>query len=217
MKKVGIIMKIFKKVLFGLLIIIVASVYSYGIWPRAIYNTDIGANSYEITDSLSNNAILEQRFVCEDNGMCGLSIKLTKQMNQRIGNYEWEITEEESSERIGKGSINESSTENRDFESKSSQKKGNIELKFAKQDDSKDKAYILTIKASNVDDAVSAAVYITEKDKAGTELAVNGKDIDRASVIKINYQRFNVETFIVFLGIVVYLVLFVRFMYKLFK
>ena len=146
-----------------------------------------------------------------------MSIKLTKQMNQRIGNYEWEITEEESSERIGKGSINESSTENRDFESKSSQKKGNIELKFAKQDDSKDKAYILTIKASNVDDAESAAVYITEKDKAGTELAVNGKDIDRASVIKINYQRFNVETFIVFLGIVVYLVLFVRFMYKLFK
>ena len=48
-------------------------------------------------------------------------------------------------------------------------------------------------------------------------MAVNGKDIDRASVIKINYQRFNVETFIVFLGIVVYLVLFVRFMYKLFK
>ena len=61
------------------------------------------------------------------------------------------------------------------------------------------------------------AIYITEKSQTGSELQLNGEEIEKASVIKLNYKRFNVETFIVFLAIVMYLVAFVKFMYKLFR
>ena len=61
------------------------------------------------------------------------------------------------------------------------------------------------------------AVYMTQKGKSETEMTLAGENVDRASVIKVEYKRFNVENFIVFLGIVVYLVLFVKFMYKLFR
>ena len=61
------------------------------------------------------------------------------------------------------------------------------------------------------------AVYMTEKGKSESTMKLNGENLEKASVIKLNYKRFNVETFIVFLAIVVYLVVFIKFMYKLFR
>ena len=61
------------------------------------------------------------------------------------------------------------------------------------------------------------AVYITEKSEHSGELQLNGETLEKSSVIKLCYKRFNVETFIVFLVIVAYLVVFVKFMYKLFR
>ena len=105
-------MKIIKRIVFVILAVIVAALYSYGIWPRAIYNTDIGANSYENTGALSEGAVLKQSFVCSDTGLCGFSIKLTKQDSQTIGTYKWVLTEAETDKKVAEGKIDESSTEN---------------------------------------------------------------------------------------------------------
>ena len=78
-------MKNLKKIIFVVLAVVVAAIYSYGVWPRAIYNTDIGANSYENTGKLNAGVVLTQTFVSTDHGLCGFSIKLTKLENQVIG------------------------------------------------------------------------------------------------------------------------------------
>ena len=132
-------MKIIKRIVFVILAVIVAALYSYGIWPRAIYNTDIGANSYENTGALSEGAVLKQSFVCSDTGLCGFSIKLTKQDSQTIGTYKWVLTEAETDKKVAEGKIDESSTENRKFVSSSAQKRGNVEVKFSEIPESKDK------------------------------------------------------------------------------
>lgn len=210
-------MKMVKRIALVALAVLLAALYSYGIWPRAIYNTDIGANSYENTGALSAGEVLTQKFTCTDTGMCGLKLKLTKQESQTIGNYEWKLENVKTGEEIANGVIDEASTENREFVSSSAQKRGNIELKFDRQEDSKGQEYILTIQSSDVAEGQTMAVYMTEKGKNETEMTLAGESVDRASVIKVEYKRFNVENFIVFLGIVVYLVLFVKFMYKLFR
>lgn len=210
-------MKILKRITFIVLAVVIAALYSYGTWPRAIYNTDIGANSYENTGALSEDSILTQKFVCSDSGLCGFSIKLTKQENSTIGTYTWVIKDVEKNQNVATGEINESSTENREFVSSNAQKRGNVEVEFPEISDSKNKEYILTIKGTNVQDSETMAIYITEKSQTGSELQLNGEKIEKASVIKLDYKRFNVETFIVFLAIVMYLVVFVKFMYKLFR
>lgn len=210
-------MKILKRIIFCALAILVAAMYSYGIWPRAIYNTDIGANSYENTGALEEGEVLTQQFVCTDNGLCGLKIKLTKLESQSIGNYEWKIEELGSKTEIAHGVIDEKSTENKEFVSSSVQERGNIELDVPKQEDSKGKEYLLTIEGTEVQENETMAVYITEKGRINSTLKLNGDNLEKASIIKVEYKRFNVETFIVFLGIVLYLVVFVKFMYKLFK
>ena len=91
-------------------------------------------------------------------------------------------------------------------------------MEIPRQENSKGKEYKLTLRATEMQDTESAAVYMTEKGTVASELKVNGEIIaDRASIVKADCKRFNVETFIVFLGIAVYLWAFIKFMYKLFK
>ena len=160
-----------------------AALYSYGIWPRAIYNTDIGANSYENTGALTAGKVLTQKFVCTDSGMCGLKVKLTKQESQTIGNYEWKLEDTESGKEIASGIIDEASTENSEFVSSSAQKRGNVELNFDRQENSKGQEYLLTIESSDVEEGQTMAVYMTEKGKNDTEMTLSGDEIDKASVI----------------------------------
>ena len=155
--------------------------------------------------------------MCTDPGLCGFSIKLTKLDNQVIGTYNWSVTEATSGKEIGSGVIDESSTENKEFVSSSAQKRGNIKVTFPIQEESEGKEYILTIQGENVQEDETMAVYMTEKGKSESTMKLDGENLEKASVIKLNYKRFNVETFIVFLAIVVYLVVFIKFMYKLFR
>ena len=93
-----------------------------------------------------------------------------------------------------------------------------VNVNFPKQQNSKGKEYRLTLQAEEMEDTESVAVYITEKNSTESELKVNENAMtDKASVVKLNYKRFNVETCIVFLGIAVYLWTFIKFMYKLFR
>lgn len=210
-------MKRIKKILLLLVVVLVAAVYSYGVWPRPIYDTNVGSGSYLNTGALDEGSEFNQEFLCADSGLCGLTIKLTKMENQTIGTYEWSVIDIEANEVIGTGVINEAATENKVFESASAQKKGTVELAFDEQKKSKNKKYLLNIKAVDVAEDETMAVYITEKNNVETSLKVGNEELEQTSVIKLNYQRFNLETFIVFLGIVMYLTVFVKFMYKLFR
>ena len=211
-------MKVMKRALLIVLIVIVAGFYSYGVWPRAIYDSNVGSSSFEVTESLTGEETFEQKFICGDNGLCGLSIKLSKQENAAVGTYGWTMEEEESGELIGEGVIDESYTENKRFNRTNPQKRGIVKLVFPMQKDSKGRTYVLKLQAQDVPEDEGVMVYITGKGKTESNLSVSGEVlVDKSSVIKLQYQRFNVETFIVFWGIAAYLAVFLKFMYKLFK
>lgn len=210
-------MKIVKRGILVILAVLLAGVYAYGVWPRAIYDTNVGSLSFEVTEALTGNMVLEQRFTCNDAGLNGVSLKLTKQSNEIIGDYDWTVREAETDNIVGKGILNEASTENDVFNSSSPQKNGTVLLNFERQEDSANKEYIFTLQAKDVKEDQSMAVYITQKGNVNSTLTVDGAEKEQTGVIKIQFKRFNVETFIVFLGIIVYLVVFVKFMYKLFK
>lgn len=211
-------MKTIKKIGIAIIMIVVGAAYAYGTWSRPIYNTDIGSLSYEKTDFLTTGSVMEQTFICGNNGISGFTIKMLKQDGQEIGNYRWTVEDLKTGKVVGKGTISEADTETRLFESSNPQKQGMINVELPKQKNSKGKEYKLTLKAEEMKDTESVAVYITEKNSTKSELIVNDNAMtDKASIVKVNYKRFNVETFIVFLGIAIYLWAFIKFMYKLFR
>lgn len=142
---------------------------------------------------------------------------MLKQDGQNIGNYRWTVEEVKTGKTIGKGTISEADTETRLFESSNPQKQGMVNVNFPKQQNSKGKEYRLTLQAEEMEDTESVAVYITEKNSTESELKVNKNAMtDKASVVKLIINAL-CETFIVFLGIAVYLWTFIKFMYKLFR
>lgn len=210
-------MKIWKKIILVVLIILSAVAYSYGEWPRAIYDTDVSSSVYENSGELTEGTVFEQRFVCSDEGFCGLKVKLTKLDHLKIGVYSWKIQETESGTIAGSGMIDESMTENKIFESASALKRGNIELDIPDQKGSEGKEYLFTIEAKNVEPEETMAVYLTNKSGNDSFLKIGEEDSNQVGVIKLRYHRFNYETFIVFLGIMTYLAVFIKFMYRLFR
>lgn len=211
-------MKTLKKILIFIVIVVIGIFYSYGTWSKEIFDTSIGSMSYEKTDFLTSGSVLEQEFECDRQGLSGFTLKLLKQEGQQLGNYDWIIQETESGKVIAKGEIGEAETETRLFQSSNPQKQGTIRVKFPCQKDSKEKKYKLVLKATDIQDVESAAVYLTNSNSVVSSLKVNGQTISgKASVLKLDCKRFNAETFVVFLGIAAYLWVFIKFMYKLFK
>lgn len=210
-------MKKGKKIVLIIMALVLAGVYAYGTWPRAIYDTDIGSGSYESTEALGPGYVFQQEFLCEDTGFCGFTIKINKQGNEKIGNYDWTIKNVETGDVIASGIIDEASTETKKFESSDPQKQGIIEIQIPKQQDSKNQKYVLTLSSEDIKEDETITIYITEKGTENASMEINGEPLDKAAVVKVLYQRFNVETFLVFIGIVIYFALFIRFMYKLFR
>ena len=66
-------MKTIKKIGIAIIMIVVGAAYAYGTWSRPIYNTDIGSLSYEKTDFLTTGSVMEQTFVCGNNGFSGFT------------------------------------------------------------------------------------------------------------------------------------------------
>lgn len=200
-----------------IVVILLGIIYSYGEWPRPIYDTDISSGAYESTGALEKGTSFEQQFICTNQGLCGLSVKLSKMEHLMIGEYHWEIQDAESGEVVGGGIINDATTKNKLFESSSALKRGNIELDFQRQKESAGKKYLFIINSQEVNSNETMAVYLTQKNENESFLKIGNENSDKVGVIKLRYQRFNIETFVVFLGIMVYLGVFIKFIYKLFK
>lgn len=164
-----------------------------------------------MTSNLDNGAMVEQTFLCSHNGLRSLEIKVVLSNKENIGDYSWNIEDVETGQIVASGKINAQS-----FRTKRALKDGWIQLDFSKIDDSKNRVYKYTMK-SNASEQESIAIYMTDKSEYAQILKVNSEEVTQALIIKMNMQRFNVETFIVMLGLIVYLAVFIRFMYRLFQ
>ncbi|MDD3137461.1 MAG: hypothetical protein PHX08_00600 [Lachnospiraceae bacterium] len=199
-------MKVLKKIILIVAVIAIGILYAYGSWSKPIYDSSIGSSSYIMTEQLEKAMSAEQEFICPNNGLDTIVLKIAMQNSSSIGDYSWKLEDSVTDKIVGQGKI----------ELKNIDKKGITNFKFNKIDNSKDKIYKLTITANNVEKD-SIALFMTTKGEYAKALSVNDKSIDQSTIVKMKMTRFNTETFIVFLGLVVYVVLFIRFMYRLFR
>lgn len=205
---------VFKYVML-VIILLIAALYSYGDWPRPIYDTTIGSNSYEISMNLVGNTVVEQTFECTDNGWNGVTAKFVHAQGASVGRYVWEIKNEKDA-LVGEGVIDETSfpVEKKLFSNKQTDF---VTMKFPKQAGCKGQKYTLTITGDSVAENESVAVYFTEKGAGQQSLTIAGEQYEKAIILKMNFSRLNAETMIVFLGLAIYVWMFIRFMYKLFS
>lgn len=201
-------MKCIKKTVVVFIGIILAVVYSYRTWPTAIYDTNVDATAYENVGELKDGAIVEQSFHCMHNGLKSIKITVSNLGYICDTEYHWILKEVDSGKVVGEGYFNGTEVDN--------SKKP--EFTFEKQKDSKDKEYLFAIEAdkSDVEHGITVMKTLADKNQEET-IVLNDVQEEKVMVLTQEIHYMNIETGIAFVGIYLYLVLFMQFLLKLFK
>lgn len=201
-------MKWLKRIGVILLGIVLAGIYSYRTWPVAIYDTNIDSAAYENVGELKEGASTQQRFVCKHNGLEEIQVSLSNLGVLSDAKYHWSLQESKTGEIVGEGS----------FASKDIDNSKKTEFHFETQENSKKKEYLFVIEAEEKENEQGITVMKTKATRNQKEnVVLDGTEQDGVMVLSQQIYYLNIETGIVFVGIYLYFVLFMRFLLRLFK
>lgn len=162
-----------------------------------LIGTGIPAAGVEITQS----------FTSVEDSIDGINLKATIIGDIENVELEYSLLDETSGEIVRTGRVPGSEIQNNKF---------NV-LKFQTLKETKGKNYILRLSESGADDNAGISFYLSEKGRHQGTLKVKGQEINGSLAVRTMTHRFDMETFIVFVGILAFIAGFMKILYKLFK
>jgi hypothetical protein len=209
--------KILMWTLIAILVIVIAGLYSYGSWDTNIYSQNAENREFVRVEGLNGYFEISQSFVCPVNGFSGIKIRC-EQAFAKTDVINWVLRDEDDAV-IEKGEIDLGS-----FDVKEFQKKKFLPIALSKTITGKGRTFKLILSGNEFNEG-SITIFMGDKNKIAGELIVKEGIGDLAGqiyednglVLKISSLRFNIETFVTFLGISLYIIFFIRFMMKLFR
>lgn len=195
-----------KIVLASIFIIIFAVLYSFVNKATPIYNTDWDTGEYESVE-LFNGDSITQSFVCEKSHLNGLSLKITSigVTDQLLLHYQ--LREEETGSVLADGKTDLNSLSSGKF----------FEIDFERIDNCKGKTLLFDLSISDGGEGSGICVYTTDLIKNSTSFEKNGSILNSTLVLRMLTYQFDLETFFVVICFALYIVFFMKWMYKLFK
>lgn len=203
--------KVIRNSILIIIIIVIAAIYSFGMWEKNIYIQTASSGDNKLTNELIGNIEITQTFLCPYDGLSGLKVKMLRVGAETVEGYSWSLSNDKK-EILAEGRIGEDELEDSIFA-----RKKFLTFQIPEQEDSKGKEYTFCIRGIDVSKEACLQGYLAEGNQYAKQLSIDEQGIEGALVLKMNIMRFNIETFIVFLGLVAYVVVFFRFMYKLFR
>lgn len=172
-------------------------------WEISIYDTEIESDGYGSFGQMSGNAYIEQRFFCELDGLEGVLVQPVTFNRTENGTLTYQLIDAETQETVTEGTADTTGWTDAEF----------TKISFPRIDQSGEKEFILRIQADNTPSDQGIAFYTTEK-QDNTSFNINGEETDSCLVMKTVHRTFNIEEFIVFAGLLLYIVLFIKLLYK---
>lgn len=197
-----------KKLMGVILLVIVAFLYAHIAKVHNIYNTEIDPSEYGNTGILTELGV-KQEFVCAEENLDGIRIKSTVTESAEQMLLDYSLKNLSTGEVVASGQAEGKEVKNSKF----------FEIPFERIQNCKDARFELTV-VSNVPMGTAFGVgFAYEKVREeNTALQVAGQDVEEGTLIlKTVTNRFDFETFCVFLVFALYVILFMSFLYRLFK
>ena len=200
--------KVIKTVVFCIILVAIGFLYGHIAKLHNIYDKNIDTSEYQSTEILSNKGV-RQTFVCEEEYLDGVRIKSIVSNSSEDTQIHYQLINMEENQVVSSGTIQGKDVENSKF----------FEISFARVTGSKGKTFELFLYSDSSSDEKDGVKFsyqpVTEE---GTSFVEADKEITEGTLIlKTVTNRFDWETFIVFLGFALYVILFMRFLYNLFK
>ncbi len=172
-----------------------------------LYNQDIDTSEYVNTGILQNTK-LSQSFVCEEAFLDGIQVKCSSVGNVENVSISYIIEEETTKIRVAEGVVEGIEIKNNKFN----------KIKFDRIENCKGKKYKITFEENGSDPINGVSFYFAEDLKSNKAFILGGEEIERYSlVVRTFSHRFDFETFGVVIIFLVYIAIFLKILYKLFK
>ena len=194
-----------KKIISILLIcvlIVLIGVYSFIDKMYPVYDSDVPAEEYVLSETMETREESVQTFRTEAEAIDGISIKVVVNEENSTGQLFYALCDEGDTELVSESvSIEELKSDNFNV------------LRFKRCDLNKDQQY--TLKLRNESDS-DLSFYITPSNSINGPLTVGGIQENGTMILRILEHGFDVETFIVVLFFAIYIYFFVRMLYRFF-
>lgn len=188
-----------------IILVLLAGMYSVVDKKVSVYDTEIDSSDY-LSIGLQEGNEIKQTFLSKEEVLDGIMVKMAA-----VGNIDNIILEYELSEN-GEEIVAQGET------SLSELKSGRFfRFDFDKLSECKNKLYEFRIKVKECEDNSSITLYYTDGREQNTECTVDDIEVDGTFVLRTVTHRFDVETFVVTLCFLIYVVLFMKWLSKLFK
>lgn len=171
-----------------------------------IYDKNIDAGDY-VSMGLRDGKVFEQTFKSKEDILDGIEIMCLTSGNVQSAQLVYELVEAESGESIRTGNLEPAKANSGKF----------YRISFEQIKNCEGKEYVFSITQKITEENSGIAFYYAPEAEEDTQLIIDEKMVDGTTVMREISHRFDLETFIVFLSFVLYIVLFMEFLIKLFK
>ena len=171
-----------------------------------IYNRNSDTALFYGTGILLNNEEITQTFIAEENVIDGFHIKIATAGNVEKVVLSYSVIDE-MSEVIAQAKVPANALESNKFN----------RLEIPTIENTEGKQYTLVLSTENADEQNGVGFYIEPGRRENQQLTIKNNDTDGTLVARIISHRFDMETFVVLLGIILFVVMFMKVLYKFFK
>ncbi|MXP76931.1 hypothetical protein GN277_16540 [Lachnospiraceae bacterium WCA-9-b2] len=194
-----------KYVVFSMAAIILCFLYAHVDKAHYIYDGESDSSEY-IAVNINKDASISQVFECTEKSFDGIAVKVLVNSISDSGKLVYDL-QDLNGETLIEGKIALSDIDN-----------GRInKIKFDKTVEGTESGfYIIYFKTEDMSEGESVGLYYDNQSNFTDDLNVNGEKINGTLILRTITYRFDIETFIVTLGFIVYFVLFFRILYRLF-
>ena len=194
-----------KKIVICMIILVIAFLYSHIDKNVMIYDKNVDTSEYISTGVLVNKEI-SQEFVSQEDELDGINAKCTVIGDPSKIDIEYKIVQVDTGREIA-GKVNADKISNSKF----------YKFEFEKISGCKGKAFVFTIRESGANENNGIAFHYEGKQEKNTQLNIDDQKVKGTMIIRTISHRFDVETFIVLLAFILYIAIFMKMLYRLFK
>lgn len=205
---VVLIMKIkIKYLIIGLILICLAGIYSFVDKTVSIYDTKVDTNDFQSV-TLEQGKDISQTFLCDEEYLDGVSLKIAADNvpdnNQVIMDYK--LLEGNSGRQVANGEVTLENLKSGSF----------FKIGFDRVSNCKGKEYTFELSLKECPTG-NIRLFYTFGNIDNTKLTYGQEKIEGVQVMRTLTHGFDVETFIVTVCFVAYIIIFMRWLYKLFE
>lgn len=187
-------------------VVVLSYFYAYIDQNIYIYNRNTDTASFYGTGLLMKDEEVTQTFIAEANTIDGINVKVSI-----IGNVENIVLHysvlNEDSEEVANAQIDAKNLENNKFN----------KLDLPTITDTAGTEYTLVLSVENGDEQNGVGFFLEPGTKEKQQLSIKDNETEGTLVARIISHRFDIETFVVLLGIVAFVTVFMKILYRFFK